>query len=93
MDPPSTSPGIAERWRRSPPSIYRLNRNQNPYLRRDLNHPSASRQARSKLTQSPGVDLFHGTRILFPLGASNSITYCSCGAIRSTNAGFERFAP
>jgi hypothetical protein len=73
------------------PSIYRLNRNQNPYLRRDLNHPSPSRQARSKLTQSRGADAFHWMRILLPLGASNSITHSSsgvvCGAISSTNAG------
>jgi hypothetical protein len=66
---------------------YRLDCDQNPYLRRDLNHPSVSRQARNKLAQSRAVDAFHWTGILFPLGASNSITHSSCGAISSTNAG------
>jgi hypothetical protein len=72
-------------------SINRLDRNQNPYLRRDLNHPSVSRHARSRLTQSRGADAFHWTRILPPLADSNSITQSSNGVVRgalsSTNAG------
>src|SRR5450432_2185407 len=72
-------------------AINGFHRNQNPYLRRDLNHLSASRQARSTLTQSRGADAFHWTRILPPLGDSKSITHSSsgvaCGAISSTNVG------
>jgi len=64
-------------------------RNPNPYLSRDLNHPSVSRQARGRLTQSRVADAFHRIPILPPLADSNSITHSSidvvCGAVSSTN--------
>src|SRR6202040_406764 len=70
-------------------SINSLHRNQNSYLCSDLNHPSISRQARSKLTQSGGADAFHWMRILRPLGHSKSMAYSvngtACGAVSSTN--------
>src|SRR4030088_930941 len=63
--------------------------------RRDLNHPSVSRRARNRLTQSRGTAAFHWTRILPPLEDSNSMTHSSsvagCGAISSTNAGLVGF--
>src|SRR5579863_7985760 len=72
-------------------SINRLDRNQNSYLGSDLNHPSISRQARSRLTQSGGPDAFHWMRILRPLGHSKSTAYSAngstCGAVSSTNVG------
>jgi len=72
------------------PAVNRLYRNQNPYLRRDLNHPSASRQARSRLIQSGGAEAFHWMCILCPLGHSKSIAHSCCaiagGAVSSTNA-------
>src|SRR5436309_1759398 len=72
-------------------SINSLHRNQNTDLRRDLNHPSISRQARNRLTQSGGADAFHWMRILRPLGHSKSMAHSSsgaaCGAVSSTNAG------
>jgi hypothetical protein len=52
--------------------INSLHRHQNSYLCCDLNHPSISRQARSKLTQSGGAVAFHWMRILRPLGHSKS---------------------
>jgi hypothetical protein len=72
-------------------SINSLHRNQNTYVRRDLNHPSISRQARRRLTQSRGADPFHWIRILPPLADSNSIMQPFSGGVRgalsSTNAG------
>jgi hypothetical protein len=71
-------------------------RHQNPHLRRDLNHPSASLQARSRLGQSGGPVAFHWMRIFVPREDSNSTIHAStvfgCGAISSTNAalGFLR---
>jgi hypothetical protein len=92
MDPRSISPGLTlGDGLYTLSSINRLDRNQNPYLRRDLDHPSLSRQARSRRIQSGGADGFHGMRILRPLGHSKSIAHSSsgvaCGAVRSTNAG------
>src|SRR5580658_5591233 len=70
-------------------SINRLDRNQNSDLGSDLNHPSISRQARSKLTQSGGPDALHCMRILWPLGHSKSMAYSAngtaCGSVSSTN--------
>src|SRR6478672_5164741 len=72
-------------------SINRLDRNQNSYLCSDLNHPSISRQARSKPTQSGGADAFQWMRILRPLGHSKSMAYLANGtaggAVSSTNVG------
>jgi hypothetical protein len=72
------------------PEIDRLHRHQNPHLRRDLNHPSVSRQTRSRLAQSGGTAVFHSMRIFAPLEDSNSMTHSSSGAeggvISSTNA-------
>ena len=40
-------------------SIDRFDRHQHAHLRRDMNHRSASRQARNRLAQSGAVDAFH----------------------------------
>src|ERR1700683_3930038 len=70
--------------------VDRLHRHQNPHLRRDLNHPSVSRQARSRPAQSGGADAFHWMRIFAPREDSNSMTHSSTaaggGVISSTNA-------
>src|SRR5208282_28277 len=75
--------------------IDRLHRHQNPHLRRDLNHPSVSRQTRSRLAQSGGVDAFHWMRIFAPREDSNSMTHSSSaaggGVISSTNAARVAF--
>jgi hypothetical protein len=72
-------------------SIDSAHSNQNSYLWRDPNHPSISRPARSKLTQSGGADAFHWMRILRPLGHSQSMAYSAngnaCGAVSSTKLG------
>src|SRR5271169_63150 len=76
-------------------SVHRFDRHQYAHLRRDLNHLSASRQARSRLVQSGGAVVFHWMRILLPPEDSTSITHSSrvagCGAISSTNAGWLVF--
>src|SRR5271157_1425847 len=76
-------------------SIDRLNGHQHPHLRRDLNHLSAFRQARSRLAQSGGAAAFHWMRTLPPRKDSNSMTHslgvAACGAISSTNAGLLAF--
>src|ERR1039457_1883476 len=76
-------------------SIDRLDGHEHAHLRRDLNHLSASRQARSRLIQSGGAAAFHWMRTLPPLKDSNSMTHSpcveACGAISSTNAGLLAF--
>src|SRR6266446_2947552 len=76
-------------------TIDRLDGHQHPHLRRDLNHLSASRQARSRLVQSGAAAAFHWMRTLPPRKDSNSITHsfsvAACGAISSTNAGLLAF--
>jgi hypothetical protein len=76
-------------------SIDRLNGHQHPHLRRDLNHLSAFRQARSRLAQSGGAAAFHWMRTLPPRKDSNSMTHslgvATCGAISSTKAGLLAF--
>ena len=60
------------------------------HLRRDLDHPCVSCQARSEPVQSGGTAAFHRIRIL-PPGDSNSMTHSGYAAapspINSTNAG------
>jgi hypothetical protein len=77
------------------PSVDRSDGHQHAHLRRDLNHPSVSRQARSRVVQSGGTVAFHWIRILLPLEDSNSITHSSScardGATSSTNAGLVAF--
>src|SRR6202050_1914305 len=76
-------------------AVDRLHRHQNPHLRRDLNPPAVSRQARSRLAQSGGVDALHWMRIFAPREDSNSMTHSSsvagCGVISSTNAALGFF--
>src|ERR1039457_268304 len=76
-------------------SIDRLDGHEHTHLRRELNHLSASRQARSRLVQSGGAAAFHWMRTLPPLKDSNSMTHsrsvAPCGAISSTNAGLVAF--
>jgi len=68
---------------------HQVNGYQHVHLRRDLNHPPASRQARNRLAQPGGVAAFHWMRILLPPADSNSMTDSSsatgCGVISSTN--------
>ena len=71
MDRCSVSPGIAVRLRRYPFFHQSPPPQPNPNLRGDLNHPSISRQAHTRLTQSGGVDAFHWIRIFRPLGIQN----------------------
>jgi hypothetical protein len=75
--------------------VDRFYRNQYAHLRSDLNHPSTSHQARSRLAQSGGTVAFHWMRILAPREDSNSITHSSSfpgvGATSSTNAGLADF--
>src|SRR5262245_10590403 len=75
-------------------SVYWLNSDQHTHLRRDLNHLSASRQARNRLVQSGCLPAFHWIRILWPAEDSNSIMHSpsreDAGAINSTNAGLDR---
>jgi len=76
-------------------SIDCLDGHQHAHLRRDLNHPSVSRHACSKVVQSGGAAAFHWMRILLPPGDSNSIAHSSSGArdgaTNSTNAGLVAF--
>ncbi len=76
-------------------AVHRLNRHQHAHLRRDLDHPWVSRQARSKPVQSGGTAAFHWIRILPPPGDSNSMTHSGNTAapapISSTNAGLFCF--
>src|SRR6266700_1798902 len=72
-------------------SIHRLDRHQHAHLRRDLDHRSALRQARSNAAQSGGVGVLQWIRSLAPRADSNSITYSSilspATPISSTNLG------
>src|ERR1700674_5588332 len=76
-------------------SIDRLDGHQHAHLSGDLNHLSASRQARTRFAQSGGVAVFHWIRILLPPEDSKSITHSSScarsGPISSTNAGLVAF--
>src|SRR5262249_19679791 len=76
-------------------AVYRLDRHQHAHLRRDLNHPWVSCQARSKPVQSSGTAAFHWMRILPPPRDSNSMTHSGKAAppspISSTNAGLFGF--
>ena len=76
-------------------SIDCVDGHQHAHLRRDLNHPSVSRHARSKVVQSGRAAAFHWMRILLPPRDSNSITHSSscarAGATNSTNAGLVAF--
>src|SRR5450755_31597 len=72
-----------------------LDGHQHAHLCGDLDHPSASRQARSKPAQSSGAAAFQWMRILPQPADSNSMTQSSsvaaCGAISSTNACLAAF--
>jgi hypothetical protein len=61
-------------------SVDCLDGNQHAHLRRDLNHPSVSRQARSRIVQSGGAVAFHSIRILLPPEDAKSITHSSSSA-------------
>src|ERR1039457_5165579 len=72
-------------------SIDRLDGHEHTHLRRELNHLSASRQARSRLVQSGGAAAFHWMRTLPPLKDSNPMSHLPTappsGATRPRNAG------
>jgi hypothetical protein len=72
-------------------SVHRLDRDQHPHVRCDLNHRSALRQARSNVAQSGGVLLLQWIRSLRPRADSNSMRYSSTFwrvvPISSTNLG------
>jgi hypothetical protein len=51
-------------------TIHGFDGHQHAHLRRDLDHPSVSRQARSKLAQSGGAAAFQLMRILVTKGSS-----------------------
>ena len=75
-------------------SIHRFDSHQHAHLRCDLNHRSASRQARSRLPQSGGAVVFQWIRILLPPADSNSMMHPGSatgnGAMSSTNPGRRR---
>jgi len=54
-------------------SVYGFNGHQHAHLRRDLDHPSASRQARSKPAQSGGAAALQWMRILPPPAERSAI--------------------